>query len=234
MKKQIAPFVKAHLIRGAFYLLLLVAVSVIPFALGQRSTAKQSTAANRTHIGEHMHRANVSPAAPAGGVYEAWVARYNGPGNNYDEARAIGIDNSGNVYVGGYSWGSGTRTDYTTIKYNSTGNEEWVARYNGPVNGDDQLSAMAVDASGNVYVTGASSLANSRLECTTIKYNSAGQEQWIGHYSGPGDVTAGDAIAVDGSGNVYVAADASIPNDANTRFSVTIKYNGGLQRTTAE
>src|SRR5436190_15957559 len=36
MKKQIAPFVKAHVIRGAFYLLLVVAVCVIPFALGQR------------------------------------------------------------------------------------------------------------------------------------------------------------------------------------------------------
>jgi hypothetical protein len=40
MKKQINPNVKAHLIRGAFYLLLVLAVSVIPFALAQRTTAK--------------------------------------------------------------------------------------------------------------------------------------------------------------------------------------------------
>src|SRR3954465_6552440 len=40
MKKQINPNVKAHLVRGAFYLLLLLAVCVIPFALAQQTTAK--------------------------------------------------------------------------------------------------------------------------------------------------------------------------------------------------
>ena len=45
MKKQTEPNIKAHLLRGAFYLLLLVAVCVIPFALGQRTTTKQSAAA---------------------------------------------------------------------------------------------------------------------------------------------------------------------------------------------
>src|SRR5213594_2777454 len=40
MKKQINPNVKAHLIRGAFCLLLLLALCVIPFALAQRTTAK--------------------------------------------------------------------------------------------------------------------------------------------------------------------------------------------------
>ena len=40
MKKQINPNVKAHLIRGVFYLLLLLAICVIPFALAQRTTAK--------------------------------------------------------------------------------------------------------------------------------------------------------------------------------------------------
>ena len=39
MKKQINPTIKAHLIRGAFYLILLVAVCAIPFALAARSTA---------------------------------------------------------------------------------------------------------------------------------------------------------------------------------------------------
>ena len=44
MKKQINPTIKAHLIRGAFYLLLLLAVCAIPFALAQRNAAKRSTA----------------------------------------------------------------------------------------------------------------------------------------------------------------------------------------------
>ena len=42
MKKQINPTIKAHLIRGAFYLLLLLAVCAIPFALAQRNAAKRS------------------------------------------------------------------------------------------------------------------------------------------------------------------------------------------------
>ena len=42
MKKQINPTINAHLIRGAFYLLLLLAVCIIPFALAQRNTTKES------------------------------------------------------------------------------------------------------------------------------------------------------------------------------------------------
>jgi hypothetical protein len=38
VKANISSTIKAHLIRGAVYLLLLLAVCVIPFALGQRST----------------------------------------------------------------------------------------------------------------------------------------------------------------------------------------------------
>jgi hypothetical protein len=44
MKKQINPSIKAHLIRGAFYLILLIAVCGIPFALAQRNAAKRSVA----------------------------------------------------------------------------------------------------------------------------------------------------------------------------------------------
>ena len=41
MKKQINPTIKAHLIRSAFYVLLLLAVCVIPFALAQLNAPKQ-------------------------------------------------------------------------------------------------------------------------------------------------------------------------------------------------
>src|SRR4030095_16726739 len=44
MKKQINPTIKAHLIRGAFYLLLLIAVCAIPFALAQRNSTKRGVA----------------------------------------------------------------------------------------------------------------------------------------------------------------------------------------------
>src|SRR5438067_2764441 len=45
-EKQINPSNKAHLIRGAFCVLVLLAVCVIPFALAQRTTANRHRPAN--------------------------------------------------------------------------------------------------------------------------------------------------------------------------------------------
>src|ERR1044072_5932798 len=42
MKKQLKPNIKAHLIRSALYVLLLLAVCVIPFALAQRNTNRRT------------------------------------------------------------------------------------------------------------------------------------------------------------------------------------------------
>jgi hypothetical protein len=50
MKKQINPNVRAHLVRGAFYLVLMLAVWVIPFALAQRATERQSTIGSTTQL----------------------------------------------------------------------------------------------------------------------------------------------------------------------------------------
>src|SRR5512132_3430121 len=66
MKKQINPTIKAHLIRGAFYLLLLVAVCAIPFALAQRNTFKQVNPATRSKMATKF-----AGARPASGVAQA-------------------------------------------------------------------------------------------------------------------------------------------------------------------
>ena len=103
---------------------------------------------------------------------QLWVQRYNGPGNNSDYATALSVNDSGNVYVTGYSpGGSGTGNDYATLKYNSSGVEEWVQRYHGPGNSSDYARSIAVDASGNVYVTGESFGSGSNYDYATIKYS---------------------------------------------------------------
>src|SRR5829696_1019096 len=91
-----------------------------------------------------------------------WVQHYDGPGNDLDVATAVALDTNGNVFVTGYSTGSGGDYDYTTIKYSGAGVPLWTNRYNGPGNGGDQAHAVAVDSNGNVFVTGnASSVSSS-------------------------------------------------------------------------
>ena len=68
------------------------------------------------------------PAVSRAQVDTAWVRRYNGLGSGSDDAGAIAVDLSGNVYVTGASYGSGTYYDYATVKYSSTGVQEWVQR----------------------------------------------------------------------------------------------------------
>ena len=98
------------------------------------------------------------------------MARYDG-----GSARALAVDAAGNVYVTGGSDGSGTGRDYATLKYDSDGNELWVARYDGPGSAIDNAQALALDAAGNVYVTGESWGSGTNLDYATVKYDSDAQ-----------------------------------------------------------
>lgn len=153
-----------------------------------------------------------------------WVKRYNGPGNGDDRAVATAVDIKGNVYVTGSSTGSGTGSDYTTIKYNDDGDIKWIKRYNGPGNGDDQAIAIAVDHDGNVYVTGSGTGSGNNGDITTIKYDKNGNTKWVRSYNGPGNgADTPGSIAVDDDGNVYVTG-GSYGNGTVADY-ITIKYN---------
>ncbi len=151
-----------------------------------------------------------------------WVARYNGPGNDEDRAFSLAVDSSGNAYVTGSSYGWGSLRDYVTVKYNTSGNQVWIAGYNGSANGDDYAISLALK--GNyIYITGTSSETGSYGDYTTIKYNLAGAEQWIAHYNGSGGL--GDdahALVVNDNGEVFVTGGSW--NGDNHDYS-TIKYD---------
>ncbi len=165
---------------------------------------------------------------------QVWVAKYDGAAQRNDAGNAIKADGSGNVYITGYATvrnGAYTKKDYLTIKYNSTGAQQWVATYNGPANQDDAAIGLALDGPGNVYVTGTSFAGADPLgeqDYLTIKYNSTGMQQWASRYNGPAkepDVATG--IAVDNAGNSYVTG---YSQDIGLDFA-TIKYNtNGMQQ----
>ncbi|MCH7904228.1 MAG: SBBP repeat-containing protein [Armatimonadetes bacterium] len=153
-----------------------------------------------------------------------WALRYNGPANDVDQSNALAVDEAGNVYVTGWSVGSGTRTDVATLKYDTNGNLVWERRYNGPANGSDGAAALALDSSGNMYVTGFSSGFGTSLDYLTLKYDTDGNRLWSMRYDGSGiGYDRAEAVAVDGPGNVYVTG-WSWGSGTNYDYA-TIKYS---------
>ena len=158
----------------------------------------------------------------ASGVQQ-WVRRYDLGGG--DIASLIAVDGSGNIYVSGYSGGSGTGDDYATIKYNSSGSQIWVARYSGvAIGGGERPYSLALDGAGNVYVTGESSDSSIHADYATVKYNSSGVQQWASRYNASGTSTdIAYSIAVSPSGNVCVTGSSyTVPTSSDY---LTIQYS---------
>jgi len=154
---------------------------------------------------------------------QQWVARYNGLSNGYDKANSIKVDVLGNIYVTGESEVGLISRDYITIKYNSSGIQQWAARYNGPGNYIDQATCIAIDNLGNVYVTGGSIGIGTGSDFCTIKYNSSGDSLWVRRYNGTGnDIDAAISVVIDALGNVYVTG---FSDDGINLDYLTIKYN---------
>ncbi len=159
-----------------------------------------------------------------------WVARYDGPASNDDQAKALAISQQGDIFIAGYSIGNGSYRDYCTIKYNAQGETVWVARYNGTGNSTDNLLAIALDSSGNCYVTGESEGENSLFDCVTIKYNPLGETVWVARYNGPSNQNdRGAAIDVSESGEVWVTG--SSYGTGTFDDYITIRYDSnGLEQ----
>ncbi|MBL7901315.1 MAG: SBBP repeat-containing protein [Bacteroidia bacterium] len=172
--------------------------------------------------------------------YQAFLVKFNSSGirqwgtyfgGTWDEiAYGCKVDNSGDVYITGYS-SSPTTTDVATpgahqttlggnsdaflAKFNTSGVLQWSTYYGGAEN--DLSFVCTTDGSGNVYIAGASAstlniatggahqnaFGGGTSDAFLVKFNTAGVRQWATYYGGAGN-ESGYGCSVDGSGNVYL------------------------------
>lgn len=150
-----------------------------------------------------------------------------------DYITGLGVDSSGNVYIGGNSTNpSGGANDFIIAKYNTFGALQWQ-RYLGGFS-QEYGKGLAVDSSGNVYIVGRSgSLGLGGNDVALAKYNTSGTLQFqraLGTASNE-DVAG---VAVDSSGNTYVNGLYTPSNNAHV--TVKCNVNGSIlwQRTYGE
>ena len=130
MKERIAGSIKAYLIRGAVYLLPLLAVCVIPFAYGQRQSDVRSQNQNPTGF--------VCPNCPLPGGWRA------GPDMPSTGVRMVGVL-LGNFYVMGGRSMDGVGNDFThPFEFNPSTNTWSIKSSTYP---DNQVSNMVCGVS---------------------------------------------------------------------------------------
>jgi Secretion system C-terminal sorting domain len=150
-----------------------------------------------------------------------WSVTYNSTGSQTDKSNSVTVDASNNVYITGYSQHATEGKNYTTIKYNSSGVQQWIQTYNGVANGDDEAAALLFD-NNFVYVTGTSKI-NGNKDYYTICYTNAGVQKWAIGFNGTNnkdDIAA--AIAIDNQKSIIVAGQSNI-GPANNTYT-TVKY----------
>jgi hypothetical protein len=145
-----------------------------------------------------------------------WSNRYHG-GNVYSIANALAVDQGGNVYVTGFS------STCATIKYSGAGVPLWTNQIEGASG-----QSITVDGKTNIFVAGIwCGDAAGTCDYGTFAYSSGGSLLWAERYSSPGtnDDTA-SAVAVDSSGNVFVAGEIS--NSGSLQYATVAYSSGGV------
>jgi len=169
---------------------------------------------------------------------ERWVYRYNGPGNDLDEAYSIVMGSDGNLYAAGYSWGNGTSNDFIVISLTSGGGERWVYRYNRPGDCLDAASSIVMGSDGNLYASGYSGESETHYDFTIVSLTPSGGERWIyccddsvGRYrhdpssivmGGDGNLYAGGWTAHTGTGYDFTVVSLTLAGEERWVYT----YNG--------
>ncbi len=143
--------------------------------------------------------------------------------------RSLVIDHSGRAVVIGQIPTDFTPDDsplysYGTMKLGTNGSTLWSSFYPATATFSASANGVSIDGIDNVYVTGYSPGTNGTNDIVTIKYDPNGNQVWLQRYSSPsGGNAAGNAIAVDNNGNVYVTG-YDTTAQGGTEI-VTIKYS---------
>ena len=153
-----------------------------------------------------------------------WAKIYDGGINNDDAPRDMTVDDSGNVYVTGYSF-EGTSNggvNWLTIKYSKDGDLLWKRSLDWTGHKSDDPKSIFVDKSYNVYVTGYGYAGPPPLlkeDLVVVKYDMTGNLKWTrSHSSSVIYSDWGYSVVVDDSEFVYVSGYA-------VDSIITIKYD---------
>ena len=165
-----------------------------------------------------------NPAAssiPSGDLALLWKQDIKASGNNnFAAVKDLKVDGSGNIYAVANIY-NGTNYDIVTTRTDPAGNQVWQKSYNG---GDsDQATALVLDTSGNVVVTGRSYNAGTDDDYVVIKYDSSGTQMWAYTYDNGNRIDDPVGLVVDASGNSYVTGSSCL-NAIECKFA-TIKLN---------
>lgn len=157
-----------------------------------------------------------------------WTNRLNGSGDNSDRFNQMVIDGAGNLYAAGYTVKPGQGKDFLVAKLNTAGDTLWTRTYNNAVNLDDEANFIALDASGNIIVTGSSDGGSSttKTDIQTMMYSTSGILLWSARYNytlaNEDELPA--ALALDNAGNIFITG-RSDHDAANVDDYITLKYN---------